>query len=521
MSSPGFLRIWDTEWYRHLVQQRLEPQIRCVHFSEDGTLILVGTSTGFIIFDISSENKKVRQVAKRDLPFCQLGGVSFICGYARSQLLAMVPFAGRVPLCGPVSSSAGQSTSTSTSTSSTSLNSSSSSTSSSTSVDATTSTSTSTSTSNSNSDEVQQNYFPLMVLYDAKQNAPLVDITFQSQVRAVLLRRHVIVVVLDRLIVLYSPSSMSIIARYPTYHNPHGLCQVHVSERGGNSIVVMLAFPFKEKGHVFIDHLALNSSVQASETIEQNFQRDFSKVESILDNGSREIPRSFGRQDMPCFKAHEGELQCISFSQDGSRLATCSDRGTLIRIWDTDNLVRLKELRRGTVPATIYSIAFSHDAAFLACTSNSGTMHIFSLTDISPPHPPDSQQQNQQQQQQQQQPAQTVASATSSSRQDNTLPSQVLLPVAGAENRRSAFYWIGLGNYVSWANSEWSIAEWQSKDCECPCICSFSHDGDYSLRVITAEGLFLRLEFDPRKPSSEIISCTRRVRLLSPIRPVR
>ena len=122
--------------------------------------------------------------------------------------------------------------------------------------------------------------------------------------------------------------------------------------------------------------------------------------------------------------AHQGAIAAICLSNNGSKLATASDKGifislhlvgevaknlsnydrfeqnlplhanfanpiqikkiwlgTLIRVWDTVSKQRIAEFRRGADPAQIYSIAFSKDSSFLAVTSDKGTLHLFALKD--------------------------------------------------------------------------------------------------------------------------------------------
>ena len=79
--------------------------------------------------------------------------------------------------------------------------------------------------------------------------------------------------------------------------------------------------------------------------------------------------------------AHQGELACIAINQKGNLIATASEKGTLIRVWDAHKKFLLNELRRGCDPATIFCINFSPDSDFLCCSSDKGTIHIFALKD--------------------------------------------------------------------------------------------------------------------------------------------
>jgi WD40 repeat protein len=78
-------------------------------------------------------------------------------------------------------------------------------------------------------------------------------------------------------------------------------------------------------------------------------------------------------------KAHDSNIAFISLNSEGTLVATASEKGTLIRIYRVDNGELLQELRRGKEKAEIYSISFDHNNLFLACSSDRGTIHIFSL----------------------------------------------------------------------------------------------------------------------------------------------
>lgn len=80
--------------------------------------------------------------------------------------------------------------------------------------------------------------------------------------------------------------------------------------------------------------------------------------------------------------AHESLIAFLALNNEGTLLATASDKGTLIRIYSTETGNFLSEFRRGTEKAEIYSICFNATSKFLACSSDRGTIHIFSLATV-------------------------------------------------------------------------------------------------------------------------------------------
>ena len=77
-------------------------------------------------------------------------------------------------------------------------------------------------------------------------------------------------------------------------------------------------------------------------------------------------------------QAHKTSISCLVLNNDSSLLGCCSEKGTVIRIYRLPDCTRLYQFRRGNIPTTIFSIAFSPNSRFFSVSSDS-TVHIFKL----------------------------------------------------------------------------------------------------------------------------------------------
>ncbi|XP_015175509.1 PREDICTED: WD repeat domain phosphoinositide-interacting protein 2 isoform X1 [Polistes dominula] len=78
--------------------------------------------------------------------------------------------------------------------------------------------------------------------------------------------------------------------------------------------------------------------------------------------------------------AHDSPLAALAFTPEGAKVATASEKGTVIRVFQVNDGTKLFEFRRGVKRCvSISSLAFSLDSMFLCCSSNTETVHIFKL----------------------------------------------------------------------------------------------------------------------------------------------
>jgi len=166
-----------------------------------------------------------------------------------------------------------------------------------------------------------------------------ITLEFNTEVLAIKLRRDRIAIVFEKLLKVYTFSQTpQLLHVFETYTNPAALCCLCSHSANSN-----LAYMGKKSGQVVLIDLA---------------NTEKSPVEIV---------------------AHEAPVSCMALSHDGSKLATSSIKGTLIRVFDADNGVQLHELRRGANNANIFCINFNKGATRLCVSSDRGTIHVFIL----------------------------------------------------------------------------------------------------------------------------------------------
>lgn len=78
-------------------------------------------------------------------------------------------------------------------------------------------------------------------------------------------------------------------------------------------------------------------------------------------------------------QAHKTPISALSLNQNGTLLATASDKGTILRVFSVPSAKKLWQFRRGSYPARIYSLSFNSMSTLLCCSSDTETVHIFKL----------------------------------------------------------------------------------------------------------------------------------------------
>jgi WD40 repeat protein len=174
-------------------------------------------------------------------------------------------------------------------------------------------------------------------IWDENKHESIGELSFRTDVKGIKFRRDCIVIVLEFKIYIYNFADLKLIDHIETIANPKGLCAINSAEAD----LKIFVCPSFQKGHVKIERF------------------DVKKTNFII--------------------AHQNDLVNLTLNYDGTKLATASTSGTQIKIFNSKTGSLLHELRRGLDKTEINCISFSNNSEWIACSSNKGTIHVFSL----------------------------------------------------------------------------------------------------------------------------------------------
>lgn len=174
-------------------------------------------------------------------------------------------------------------------------------------------------------------------IYDDRKRKMLNELRSRNEVKGVCLRRDIIVMVCEYAIYVYTCDKLQVILHLTTNANTQGLCVV-----ASSSEPWILCCPGQSTGAVRVQH--------------------------GQDTNATHV-----------FTAHQTALAALAINASGTLVATASETGTVVKVFQCSNGQELYRLRRSARPAVITCLVFRLDDRFLGVASSSSTVHIFKL----------------------------------------------------------------------------------------------------------------------------------------------
>uniref|UniRef100_A0A665TYM4 WD repeat domain phosphoinositide-interacting protein 1-like n=1 Tax=Echeneis naucrates TaxID=173247 RepID=A0A665TYM4_ECHNA len=184
-----------------------------------------------------------------------------------------------------------------------------------------------------------------MNIYHFKKGTEICNYSYPNKILAVKLNRQRLVVCLEDSIYIHNIKDLKLLKTLlNTPSNPSGLFALSVNHSSS-----YLAYP----GNATIGEIIVYDA------------NNLSRVTMI--------------------PAHDSPVAALAFNTAATKLASASERGTIIRVFSIPEGLRLFEFRRGMKRyVSINSLSFSPDSQFLCASSNTETVHIFKLEQVGP-----------------------------------------------------------------------------------------------------------------------------------------
>lgn len=213
-------------------------------------------------------------------------------------------------------------------------------------------------------------------IVNSKRQTTICDLVFPSTILLVKLSKCRMVVVLEEQIYVYDISTMKLLHTIETSPNTNRLCTLSddSSDDFGSSF---LAYPSPPKtiahDSLLVSGINTNGGLNSVQNNIQSVSNAPNRVGDAIIFDLKTL------QPLAVIEAHKSALAAMCLSNDGSLLATASDKGTIVRVFNVETGLKLYQFRRGTYPTKIFSLSFSRDNMYVVATSSSETVHIFRL----------------------------------------------------------------------------------------------------------------------------------------------
>ena len=182
-----------------------------------------------------------------------------------------------------------------------------------------------------------------LIIWDDHQGKIISKLRINENIMSVRLRNDKIIIITRNKFYAFDMKTLITIGIINTFDNPLGI----IATSNGDNNKLIVAFPYESQGRILLCDVS-------------------QKCEKICD----------------AINAHNSKLACISINKEGTLLATSSDKGTLIRIFSINDGQKITEFRRGNTTVEMNCITFDQNNKFIGCSSNVGTIHIFSIAAI-------------------------------------------------------------------------------------------------------------------------------------------
>ncbi|KAJ6247692.1 wd-repeat protein interacting with phosphoinosides wipi -related [Anaeramoeba flamelloides] len=197
-----------------------------------------------------------------------------------------------------------------------------------------------------------------LYLWDDKKKETILQLKFPSEIYSVKIACELLFVLLERSVLVYKLPEFQQLEIFNTSLNSNGILEMKVTQNEIERVCTLATFgptggTVRIKKYSFLFSSAKKKTLQTTKKLKREHE--------IIIN--------------TC----ELQINKIALSSNGTYLATCSDRGTIIKIWSTITGKLLCEKKRGNKKALIFSLSFSPDCSLLAASSFNGTLHVFKL----------------------------------------------------------------------------------------------------------------------------------------------